>query len=69
MTVPNLYVIRSIGLTLVFHAYSQWRYSLMTDKLTATMQIARRVYSLGQEHNDSALMLGAHRALAATLSI
>ena len=45
----------------------QWRYSLMTDKLTATMQIAKRVYSLAQEQNDSALMIGAYNALAATL--
>ena len=45
----------------------QWRYSLITDKLTATMQIAERVYSLAQEQNDSALMIGAYRALAATL--
>ena len=45
----------------------QWRYSLMTDKLTATMQIAERVYSLAQEQNDPALMIGAYRALAATL--
>ena len=46
---------------------NKWRYSLMTDKLTATMQIAKRVYSLAQEQNDAALMLGAYRALAATL--
>jgi hypothetical protein len=45
----------------------QWRYSLMTDKLTATMQIAKRVYSLAQEQNDSALLIGAYRALASTL--
>jgi tetratricopeptide (TPR) repeat protein len=45
----------------------QWRYSLVTDKLTATMQIAKRVYSLAQEQNDSALMMGAYRALAGTL--
>ena len=45
----------------------QWRYSLVTDKLTATMQIAERVYSLAQEQNDSALMIGAYRALAVTL--
>ena len=42
----------------------QWRYSLVTDKLTATMQIAKRIYSLAQEQNDSALMIGAYRALA-----
>jgi hypothetical protein len=45
----------------------QWRYSLMTDRLSATMQIAKRVYSLAQEQNDPALMLGAYRALAVTL--
>src|SRR5262249_21131312 len=45
----------------------QWRYSLHTDKLTATMQIARRVYSLAQEQKDSALLIGAYRALACTL--
>jgi hypothetical protein len=30
----------------------RWRYSLMNDKLTATMQIAERVYSLAQEQDD-----------------
>jgi serine/threonine protein kinase/predicted ATPase len=45
----------------------QWRYSLVTEKLTATMQIANRVYSLAQEQNDAALMVGAYRALAGTL--
>ena len=44
----------------------QWRYSLVTDKLTATMQIAKRAYSLAQDQNNSALMMGAYRALAAT---
>jgi predicted ATPase len=45
----------------------QWRYSLTTDKLTATMQIAKRVYSLVQELNDSALIIGGQLALAITL--
>ena len=45
----------------------QWRYSFMTDKLTTAMQIAERVYSLAQEQNDSALMIGAYGYLAATL--
>jgi predicted ATPase len=45
----------------------QWRYSLHTDKLTATMQIAKRIHSLAQEQNDAALMLEAYRALAVTL--
>jgi predicted ATPase len=31
------------------------------------MQIAQRVYSLAQEQNDAALMMGAYRALACTL--
>jgi len=45
----------------------QWRYSLMTDNLSATMQVAERVYSLAQEQNDSALLIGAYRALSVTL--
>ena len=44
----------------------QWRFSLMNNKLTATMQIAKRVYSMAQEQNESALMIGAYRALAGT---
>jgi hypothetical protein len=43
----------------------QWRYSLVTDTLPATMQIAKRVYSLAQEQNDSALLIKAYMALAA----
>ena len=31
------------------------------------MRIAKRVYSLAQDQNDSALMIGAYRALAVTL--
>jgi serine/threonine protein kinase/predicted ATPase len=45
----------------------QWRYSFMTDKLSATMQVAKRVYSLAQEQNDSALMIGAYQVLVSTL--
>src|SRR5262249_27740747 len=45
----------------------QWRYSLMNDKLTPTMEIAERVRSLAQEQKESALMIGAYRALAGTL--
>jgi hypothetical protein len=44
-----------------------WHYSLITDKLTATLQVAKRVYSLAQEQHDSALMMGAYRTLAVTL--
>jgi tetratricopeptide (TPR) repeat protein len=45
----------------------QWRYSLITDKLSATMKIAERIYSLAQEQNDAALMIEAYSALAPTL--
>jgi serine/threonine protein kinase/tetratricopeptide (TPR) repeat protein len=45
----------------------QWRYCLHRDKLTATMQIAKRVCSLAQEQNDAALMIEAYRALQVTL--
>jgi predicted ATPase len=45
----------------------QWRYSLFTEPLAAAMQVAKRVHSLAQqEHNDSALMMGAYQALSCT---
>ena len=44
----------------------QWRYSLTTDKLTTSLQIANRVYSLAQEQNEPSLMIGACAALAIT---
>ena len=44
-----------------------WRYSLMTEKLSSTMHIAERIYSLAEERNDSAVMIGACRVLAVTL--
>src|SRR5271157_4843235 len=52
---------------LYFALMGQWRYTLMTDKLSAAMQIAERVYSLAQEQNDAALIIGAYRALSCTL--
>jgi predicted ATPase len=45
----------------------QWVNSLVTEKMSAAMQIAKRVNSLAQEQHDSALMIGACRALAVTL--
>jgi serine/threonine protein kinase len=45
----------------------QWRYFLISSKLPAALQIAKRVYSLAQEENNSALTIGAYRALSATL--
>jgi predicted ATPase len=53
-------------LVLIFAYEGQWRYSLVTDKLSTTMQIARRAYSLAQEQNNSALMIRAYRSLAVT---
>jgi len=46
---------------------SQWVFSLATSKLSPTMQIAKRVYSVAQDQNDSAIMIGAYSALAVTL--
>ena len=57
LNLPRLLYVALIG---------QWRYSFETNKLTATMQIAERIYSLAQEQNDAALMVGAYRALAGT---
>jgi tetratricopeptide (TPR) repeat protein len=45
----------------------QWRSSLNTDTLTATMQIAQQIYSLAREQNDSSLTIGAYNAMAVTL--
>jgi tetratricopeptide (TPR) repeat protein len=45
----------------------QWLFSLHTDKLSATIKIAKRVYSLAQEQNRSSLVVGACRAMAGTL--
>jgi predicted ATPase len=45
----------------------QWHYSLITDTVTATLQIAKRFYSLAHEQNDARLMTGAYRVLAGTL--
>jgi len=45
---------------------SQWRYSFVTEKLTATLQIAERVYSQAQNQDDPAIMIGGYSALAAT---
>ena len=44
----------------------QFRYTLMTDKLSAAMQLAERVYALTQQQKDATLTIGAYRALACT---
>jgi tetratricopeptide (TPR) repeat protein len=45
----------------------QFRYTLMTDKLSAAMRVAERLHSLAREQNDAALIIGAYSALASTL--
>ena len=40
-----------------------WRFSLITDKLTATMQIAERVCTLAEEQNNPALKVGAYHTV------
>jgi predicted ATPase len=44
----------------------EWRYSFNADKLTSTIQIAKRVYSLARKQNAPALLIGAYSALAST---
>src|SRR5262249_53289683 len=45
---------------------AQWRYKVVTDKLSAAMQFAERVQSLAEEKKESAPLIGACRALAGT---
>jgi tetratricopeptide (TPR) repeat protein len=45
----------------------QWRHCLNAEKLSTAMQIAERIHAQVQEQNDSALLMGAYNALAATL--
>jgi hypothetical protein len=42
-------------------------YSLQADKMSATMRIAERSYSLAKEENDPALIMGADSVLSCTL--
>jgi serine/threonine protein kinase/tetratricopeptide (TPR) repeat protein len=50
---------------LLMQLLGQFRYALMTDKLSAAMQIAERVHSLAQEQNDAGLMLAAYQVFLA----
>jgi serine/threonine protein kinase/predicted ATPase len=60
---------RSLNRSLLLYSalMGQWRYSHATEKLTTTIQIAQRVYSLAQEQSDPAQLVGACNALAGTL--
>jgi len=53
---------RSLYLALL----GQWRYSLTTDRLSVTMQSAKRVLTLAQEQNNSTLIIGACAAVGWT---
>jgi hypothetical protein len=59
----------SLNRPLDLHAalMGQWRYTLVTDKLSAAMQVAERVYLLAQEQDDPELLIWAYTALACTL--
>jgi adenylate cyclase len=50
---------------LLMQLLGQFRYALMTDKLSAAMQIAERVHALAQEQNDAGLMLAAYQVFLA----
>jgi hypothetical protein len=45
----------------------QFRYTLMTDKLSAAMQIAERLHSLAQEQNNTTLTIGTDGTFTSTL--
>jgi tetratricopeptide (TPR) repeat protein len=45
----------------------QLRHTLVTDRLSAAMQVAERAYSLAQKQDDPTQMIWAYNALAATL--
>ena len=55
---PDLMFVALIG---------QWRYSFVTRKMTATLRIAKHIYSLAREQKKPAPLIKAHMALAATL--
>ncbi len=57
----------NLPLLLYLTLMGQWHYSFMTDKLSATMEIAKRVYALAQELDQPACMMGAYSTLAITL--
>jgi tetratricopeptide (TPR) repeat protein len=45
----------------------QWRHANTVGKLREALQIAKRLYSLAEDHNDSVLLIGACHAFACTL--
>ena len=63
----SLCLLLNCPLSLYVALMGQWRHSFSTEKLTAALQIAQRIYSLAREYNEPALMIGALSALASTL--
>jgi tetratricopeptide (TPR) repeat protein len=59
----------SLGRPLLLHValVGQWRHTLFTDKLSAAMQIAERVYSLARQQDDPTRMIWAYNTVATTL--
>jgi predicted ATPase len=58
----------SLNRPLLLHAalMGQWRFSNTTDRVSAALQIAKRIYALAQQRNEPALMIGACTALTVT---
>jgi tetratricopeptide (TPR) repeat protein len=44
----------------------QWRFSSNSDRQSAALQIAKRIYALAQQQNEPAMMIGACTALTVT---
>ena len=44
----------------------QWRYFLMTEKLSVAFRIAKRIHALAQKQPDARLMIGAYNVMANT---
>ena len=63
----SLCLLLNFPVSLYVALMGQWRHSFSTEKLTAALQIAQRIYSLAREYNEPALMIGALSALASTL--
>jgi serine/threonine protein kinase/predicted ATPase len=58
----------SLGRPLLLHVVltGQWRYTVFTDKMSAAMQVAERVYSLAQRQDDPRVKIRGYDALSCT---
>jgi hypothetical protein len=63
------FLCNSVNRPLLLYAalMGQWRHSNTIGKLSEALQIAKRLYSLAQDHNEPPLLIGACHALACTL--